>query len=138
VLFTMAIVLGLGSAFIEMRILKSVPLLAAWNRRSMAFGLALSFIISAAIGMLFGASGLVVMMAGVISTVCTEPIHELRRRMAKSNGAAKARIDSYKQAADGTYNAFVRPTAKASFFVIKNVTRPLWMPVAAEMKKKAA
>lgn len=78
-LLVMGLVLAIASAIIEFRVLKAIPLFGKWNKKSAAFGMALSFAISWIFGWLFAASGLVVMFAGVLSSALTEPVHMVKR-----------------------------------------------------------
>lgn len=132
-LLSMALILAVASAYIEFKILKAVPLLGRWNRKSMAFGLVLSFAISAALGALFGAAGLVVMMAGVVSTALTEPVHEIRRRMDKAGVDTRVKIERAKKALVDTKDTY-RPVGKAVKWTAIVGTSPVWVPVVVRRK----
>lgn len=75
-----AIILGVASAIVELILyLRCAPLRELIRRWELS-GLILSIAISATLGAIFGAAGLVVMIAGIVSTVFTQPIYFLYNR----------------------------------------------------------
>jgi hypothetical protein len=75
-----ALILGVASAMLELVLYMRVASLRALIKRWEVLGLFLSLLISALLGMVFGAAGLTVMIAGVVSTVFTQPVYFLYNR----------------------------------------------------------
>lgn len=55
--------------------------LGPWIEKKPAHGLIFSVGLSVAIGMIFPAAGVIVMMAGVVSTIATQPVYAARRKV---------------------------------------------------------
>jgi len=73
----MAFMLAIMSAVLELMIAAQIPLWRQWSHRSKLFNLVNSMFISYLIGIAFGAQGLIVMFAGVLSTFMTIPGYAL-------------------------------------------------------------
>lgn len=58
---------------------KQVHKLGPWIEKSPVNGLIFSLGLSVAIGMVFPAAGVAVMLAGVVSTIATQPVYGARR-----------------------------------------------------------
>jgi hypothetical protein len=69
----MAFMLAIMSAAFELMIASQVPLWHKWSHKSKLFNLMNSMVLSYIIGIMFGAQGLIVMFAGVMSTFLTIP-----------------------------------------------------------------
>jgi hypothetical protein len=136
-LLTMALILAACSAFLEFKLLKSIPLLGRLNKKSMFFGLALSIALSAGLGAVFGAAGLVVMMAGVISTAMTEPVHAFRRGMESKKAETQARI-AKARAAKAEFVQTYRPIGIGLKYLAMGLLAPIWLPVIINRKFQEA
>lgn len=133
VLLTTALVLAIAAAFIEFRLFYTVPILKKLVEKSAAIGIGMSLLLSLLIGTMFGAAGLVVMVAGMLSTAFTEPVHAMNRKMQKNAQ------NSAKVAGRMTINDFrdtYRPVAKVIKFGFIVMTLPIWLPV--KIKKMAS
>ena len=119
-LLIMVIALTVISVWLELRITRKIPLIRKLNEKSWFMGLAMSIALSLGLGGLFGMSGLVAGMAGLGSSMVTEPIHHANRKI-RNNPQFAAQVDEYKQ----TY----RPLWTMTKFVFAAVTLPLWGPV---------
>ena len=134
-LLSMAILLALGSAFLEFKLVKSLKFLDKLNSKSMFFGIMFSIVLSAGLGMVFGAAGLVVMMGGILSSAITEPIWAIRRTMKSKNVQTQARIQQMRQ----TKNEFVqtyRPVGKAAKFLVVTPFKVAKIPVNVKHGRK--
>lgn len=121
VLLTTALVLAAVSVLIELKIFYSTPWLKKLVGLSVIVGIAMSLALSWVLGLLFGASGLIVLLAGTISTAITEPIHAWKRKQSKRKDKVHSSI---KEFAD-TW----RPVGKLIKYAFLLVTSPLWVPV---------
>lgn len=121
IVLTTAGVLALAAVFIEVRLFKSVKPLRKASERSDAAGISMSMFLSWFIGMIFNAGGLVVMVASMISTVITMPIHGYARYKSKITQEQRDTVEAYKR----TYS----PLLKLVKFVIKLILSPIWLPV---------
>jgi hypothetical protein len=127
-LLSMALILAVCSAFLEFKLLKSVPLLGRLNKKSMFFGLALSVALSAGLGAVFGAAGVVVMIAGVLSTAMTEPVHGFRRAMESKKAETQAKIAKARQAKEDFVRTY-RPIGIGLKYLAFAILAPIWVPV---------
>lgn len=124
IILTTALVLALASAFIEFKLFYSVPFLRKLVEKSTAIGIAMSVFLSFVIGTLFGAAGLIVMVAALVSTMMTEPVHSVMRRAKRrpqQTEQTRSVIDEYR-ATWGWVFSLIRVSFKV-------VTFPIWFPV---------
>jgi len=70
-----ALILGICSAILELILIHKLPWLHKLCKKVPLVGLVFSFILSMFVGSVFGAVGIIVMIAGVISTVLTAPYY---------------------------------------------------------------
>lgn len=73
------IIIGLAitSAVLELMIAAQLPFLRQWSHKSKLFNLINSMFLSYLVGLAFGAQGMVVMTAGILSTFLTIPGYAL-------------------------------------------------------------
>lgn len=86
-ILTMGLVLGIASAFIEIKLVKGSPWFAKVMEDGLGFGrfrisaqminITFSVLLSALLGVFFGATGLVALFAGIVSTCITQPWYSL-------------------------------------------------------------
>jgi len=92
-ILTMGLILGLASAFIEIKFVKSsakfayimehgykLPLLP-WTVSAQFINITFSMLLSVVLGMFFGATGLVALFAGIVSTCITQPYYSLEPKV---------------------------------------------------------
>lgn len=132
-LLTMALILALCSAWLEFKILNKVPLFKKLNRKSQLVGLGMSIGLSWMVGILFGATGLVVLIAGLLSTAMTEPVHAAFRYMETKNNEVTAKVHKAQAFAIEARDTY-RPVGKAVKWTAIATTAPLWGPVIIRRK----
>lgn len=125
-LLTMALLLAVISAWLEFKLLKTVPGLRWLNRKSAFIGLAISIGISWMLGFIFGAAGLVVLLAGILSTFLTEPVHAFHR----SASARKSQV--VKGWSD--FKATWRPIWLIAKYSMIILLLPIWLPIVIRNK----
>jgi len=81
---TMAILLGLVAAFIELRTAFSVPFIRTLIEKFTIIGVVFSIALSVFIGAIFGAAGLVVMLGAMIATTITQPVYMVASKVKKT------------------------------------------------------
>jgi hypothetical protein len=139
-LLSMMLILAITSALLELMIAAKIP---AWRRlsaKSPLFNLLNSLFISFMVGIAFGASGLIAMGSGVISTLLTVPGYAFLKwnydtpKAQELGGnqyvhykaiAAKKATKTKEVAAD---------VAKVGYVTARVITAPLWIP--RDIKKK--
>jgi hypothetical protein len=132
-LLSMMIILSLTSALLELMIAAKIP---AWRRlsgRSPLFNLLNSLFISFITGVAFGASGLIAMGAGVISTVLTVPGYAFLKWAYDSPQAQKRggnQIAYYSK----RWKQALADLAQLTYKVIRCITFPIWATRAAIVK----
>lgn len=136
-LLTMAVLLAIGSAFLEFKLVKSIPLLEKLNRKSLFFGLAFSILLSAGLGVVFGAAGVVVMLGGILSSALTEPVWAFRRTMASKKAETQRRIAMARQAKTDFVRTY-RPIGIGLKYLAMGLLAPIWLPVMINRKLQAA
>jgi hypothetical protein len=135
-LVTMAILLACASVYVELKLVKSVPGLKKLTEKYGLVGLAMSLALSAALGAVFGAAGLVVMIAGLVSTAVTNPIYRLREALHSKNAHVQAKVATAKQAVADAKQTY-RPVGKALKWTAIAATSPVWAPVVINKKMQA-
>lgn len=88
-LLIMALGLMVISAYIEFKVIQKVAFIRWLNHKSWAIGFIMSMALSLALGWAFGLSGLVAGMAGLGSTVITDPVHAVNRRKSSDSEFAR-------------------------------------------------
>ncbi|MDT5017103.1 MAG: hypothetical protein QOD39_3263 [Mycobacterium sp.] len=78
-MFLFVFVLALAGAYIEVRLINAWPVLGRLLDHHRDAALVFSLLVSVALGMVFGAGGVIVFGAGVVSTVLVQPYYALRR-----------------------------------------------------------
>lgn len=117
----MAFILGIGSAFVEIVLIRKVRPLRWINERSQIAGFAVSVLISFLLGSIFGMAGLVVGIAAILSTMFTEPIWYANRKMRESHSKTGYWI---KEAKD-TWTPMLGVLKIAAIIALS----PIWVPV---------
>lgn len=118
---TMAILLGLVAAFVELRTSFSVPFIRRAIEKASVLGIAFSVILSIILGTLFGAAGVVVLLGALIATSITQPVYMVMSRVKRSGQDFHHNV----QEARDTF----RPVWKALKFTILLLTSPIWVPI---------
>lgn len=72
-----SLILAVISALLELYLVSKVKWLRDMIERWLILGLLMSFLMSVLLGVVFGANGLIVMIAGVLSTVFTQTVYWL-------------------------------------------------------------
>lgn len=92
-ILTMGLVLGIASAFIEIKFVKGSPWFAnvmqvglkipftPWTVSAQMINIGFSVGLSALLGVFFGATGLVALFAGIVSTCITQPYYSLEPKV---------------------------------------------------------
>lgn len=96
-LLTMAILLGLVAAFIELRTSFSIPFVRTAIERFSVLGVAFSIALSVLIGSIFGAAGLVVMLGALIATTITQPVYIVYGKVKRTGVDVNARVNEVKE-----------------------------------------
>lgn len=95
-MIVMVILIAGAALYFELRLVRSVPELRRIFERNPLISLAGSLVISLALGTVFGAAGVVVFVAGILSTMFAQPIWASRRwweAIRSRHGMATARRD---------------------------------------------
>lgn len=119
-----ALVLALVSAYVELAIMKRVPIVKKLSIRYAVFSIVFSILLSYVLGMFFGASGVVPLIAGLLSTVMTEPAHAFSRM----SGNSKAKV--FMRDAKATY--------KPMWTISKKLGAGLFLPFTQPVKQYVA
>lgn len=92
-ILTMGLVLGIASAFIEIKLVKGSPWFAhvmevglnipltPWTISAQMINIVFSVLLSALLGVFFGATGLVALFAGIVSTCITQPYYSMEPKV---------------------------------------------------------
>lgn len=129
------LVLGLASIYLELKIVKSVPALGWAVKRFGIVGVVFSLFLSVVLGGIFGAAGIVVMIAGICSTATTAPVYKFRATLESKNDEVQRRIAVVRQAKNDAIRTYT-PVWKGAKVVGKVVTAPLWLPVKMGNKRQ--
>jgi hypothetical protein len=134
VILITGLVLGLASIYLELKIVKSIPQLGWAVKKFAIVGVVFSLALSVVLGGIFGAAGIVVMIAGICSTATTAPIYKFRATLESKNTEVQRRIGIARQAKNDAIRTYT-PVAKGVVFAAKVVTAPLWLPVKIGNKR---
>lgn len=124
-LLSMMIILAVTSSVLELMIAAKIP---AWRRlsgKSPLFNLLNSLFLSFIIGIAFGASGLIAMGAGVISTVLSVPGYKFLYWNYDSPQALRHGGNMMKHVKIKWVQAF-KDLAKVIYAIIRVITFPIW------------
>jgi hypothetical protein len=120
-LLTMVILLALSSAFLEVKLAKALPIWHKMSVKSQAFNLLGSIALSYVLGMLFGASGLIALMAGIVSTVITVPYYSGLRYIEDNETKVTENVQIVKDAGRGIW--FFVKFIGFPFRVVRKITQ---------------
>jgi len=137
-MLAMVFLLTVFSAILELMIAAKIPLWRQWSYKSKLFNLLNSLLVSYLMGLAFGASGLIVMTAGVLSTFLTIPGYTFLYWNYDSPKARQTPERNRYQHAKEKLSEPVSDMAKIGFFVVKVITAPLWVPRRVYTKMKGA
>lgn len=141
-LFSMMMVLAVTSCALELMIAAKVPVWRRYSAKYPLFNLINSLFISFAMGIAFGASGLVAMGAGVISTILSVPGYQFLHWNYDSPGAAAkggSQFNYYKRNFKVTWNKWktaLSDFGKLMYTLIRFVTFPIWFTRAILTKSR--
>lgn len=125
-LLSMMLILAVTSCALELMIAAKVP---AWRRlsaKSPLFNLLNSLVISFVMGLAFGASGLIAMGSGVISTIMSVPGYQFLHwnydsEMAKRHGGSMYQHTMKK------WKTVISDFIKIIYKVLRIITAPIWI-----------
>ncbi len=129
----MALMLAIMSAAFELMIAAQIPVIRRWSHKSKLFNLVNSMVLSYIIGIMFGAQGLIVMFAGVMSTFLTIPGYAMLAWNFDSPKAAAKGGNVYKHT-----KTTIKPKIekgkelagdliKVGYVTGKTITAPIWI-----------
>jgi hypothetical protein len=139
----MAFMLAIMSAAFELMIAAQIPFMRRWSHKSKLFNLMNSMVLSYIIGIMFGAQGLIVMFAGVMSTFLTIPGYAMLAWNYDSPKAAAKGGNVYKHT-----RSTIKPKiekgkelagdlVKVGYVTGKVITSPIWVTRKAVRAYKA-
>lgn len=96
-LLTMAILLGIVAASIELRTSLSIPFVRTAIEKFSVLGVIFSILLSIIIGSIFGAAGLVVMLGAMIATTLTQPVYMVLSHVKKTGKDVAQTVEEVKQ-----------------------------------------
>ena len=124
-MFSFMMMLAIASAVVELTFASKFP---GWRRaakRNKAVNLTISIALSALLGVLFGAAGLIVMSASIISTVMVIPgysflawAYDSPQAQAKGGNLIQYYTDKWKQV--------LSDFAKLIYKILRIITFPIW------------
>jgi hypothetical protein len=135
-LLSMMIILAITSCALELMIAAKVP---AWRRlaaKSPLFNLINSLFISYIMGIAFGATGLIAMGAGVISTIISVPGYKILYWNYDTPKAQSLPEKSQYAYQSKKWKQVGADTAKMTYGTLKVVTAPIWIPRGVYRKFK--
>ena len=127
----LVLVLAGCSVWLELKILQKVPGLKKAVGRFALIGIFCSLALSYFLGVMFGASGIIIMMAGLLSTAIAEPV----RRSFKQTQEMQAKIETAKYWKTNTEETYKYVLIALKWIGIV-LMAPLWLPVWYHAKKK--
>lgn len=104
---TMAILLGLVAAFLELRLAFGSRLIRGFIEKSSVLGIVFSIALSIFIGGLFGAAGLVVMLGAMIATAITQPVYMTANKVKVAGVNVKQTVEEVKSVFRPFWSLFV-------------------------------
>ncbi len=127
----LVLVLAGCSVWLELKLFQKVPALRKVVGKWALVGIAISLALSYFLGAAFGAGGIIVLMAGLLSTAIAEPF----RRTFNQASAVQAKVEKlnyWKKNTEETYH-YVLVGIK---WLCVLLLAPLWLPVWYHEKKK--
>lgn len=137
-MLAMVMLLAIFSTLLELMIAAKIPLWRQWSYKSKLFNLLNSLFISYLMGIAFGATGLIAMTAGIISTFLTIPGYTFLYWNYDSPKAKKTPEQNRYQHAKQKLSEPAADMAKIGFVAVKIITAPLWVPRRVYAKMKGA
>lgn len=128
-MFAFVIILAVMSTALELMIAAKIPLWRRLSHKSKLFNLLNSLFLSYIMGLAFGATGLIAMTAGVLSTMLSVPGYALlnwayESPQAKQHGGNL--FVHYKK----RWKTAIADLVNLTYKIIKVITFPIWMPRA--------
>lgn len=142
-MLTMVVLLAIMSTVLELMIASKVP---AWRRlsaKSALFNLLNSLFLSYLMGIAFGATGLIAMTAGVLSTMLSVPGYKFlawNYDSPKAQALGTTRTSHIKETVQPKYHKskeVIQDLGKIAYGTGKVVTAPIWIPRRINNKIKA-
>lgn len=130
-MIAMIVVLAAVSVWIEIKLLRRIKVLRSVNQKSPLAGLGMSLGISALLGAVFGAAGVIVLIAGLLSTAAAEPF---RRFSGARKSALDAKVESLRTWLVATRDTY-RPVGIFFKYFFLILFMPIWLPVHRRRKK---
>lgn len=120
---TMIWILALATSMFEMAFAFKVPYWAKTAGRFPVLGLIASVTLSWFLGHIFGATGLIALMGGLLSTLMTVPCYILVEKW--HNGEIQPRLEKFRADWE-SFTEMMRDLWRVIRFVIRVVTFPIW------------
>lgn len=128
----MILVLAACSIWIEIKLIRKISPLKKLMERYSLVGVAISIAISALLGSVFGAAGVIVLIAGLASTVGAEPFRRITNNQVKAIRLKVSDTGTWVRDFFHTYR-YVFSFFKYLFIVLSS---PIWIPVRMDRKKR--
>lgn len=110
-MIVLVILLTGAAMYVELRLIRAVPLLERLVTVNPLVSLLWSVVLSLVLGSIFGAAGVIVMAAGVLSTALLQPYYSMRRRWRRIRESRDAGV--VRSYASGRLGASIRPDARS-------------------------
>lgn len=120
-----AFILAIASSFFELMIAAKIPIWRRLSAQSLLFNLANSMVLSYVVGIMFGASGLIAMTAGIFSTILSIPGYKFLYWNFDSPGA---------QARGGNQMVYLRENVHAKREAFHTQMEP-WVQLGRDLSK---
>lgn len=127
-MLTFVILLAIMSTALELMIAAKIPLMRRLSHKSKLFNLLNSLFLSYLMGLAFGASGLIAMTAGVLSTMLSVPGYTFLYWNYDSPQAKKVPEPSLYAHQSKKWKQVGADTAKVTYGALKVITAPVWIP----------
>jgi len=135
-MLTMVMLLAIFSTILELMIAAKIPLWRQWSYKSKLFNLLNSLFISYLMGIAFGATGLIAMTSGIISTFLTIPGYTFLYWNYDSPKAKNTPQRNRYQHAKDKLSEPLSDMGKITYGAMKVITAPLWIPRRVYQKVK--
>jgi hypothetical protein len=127
-MLTFVILLAFMSTALELMIAAKIPLIRKFSHKSKLFNLLNSLFLSYLIGVAFGASGLIAMTAGILSTMLSIPGYTFLYWNYDTPKAKSLPEKSQYAHQSKKWKQVGADTAKMTYGTLKVVTAPIWIP----------
>lgn len=127
-MLTFVILLAIMSTALELMIAAKIPFMRKFAHKSKLFNLLNSLFLSYLMGIAFGATGLIAMTAGILSTIMSIPGYTF---LYWNYDTSKAKsLPEKSRYAHGTkkWKEVGSDTMKMTYGTLKVVTSPIWIP----------